>query len=161
MGGYKMFPMNNYVIDTESCFIASYAGKAASLSWWRHQMETFSAQLALCAGNSPVPVNSPRKGQWRGALMFSLICVWMNGWINNREAGDLRRYRGLYDDIVMILRRPEMHAISPYTEADNGSIKDSLLFMPDTSSRTGKSETRLDVEPEVRPEVLDWDWRLR
>ena len=27
-------------------------------SWWRHQMETFSALLAICAGNSPVPVNS-------------------------------------------------------------------------------------------------------
>ena len=24
-------------------------------SWWRHQMETFSALLAICAGNSPVP----------------------------------------------------------------------------------------------------------
>ena len=23
--------------------------------WWRHQMETFSALLAICAGNSPVP----------------------------------------------------------------------------------------------------------
>ena len=34
------------------------------------------------------PVNSPHKGQWRGALMFSLICVWINGWVNNREAGD-------------------------------------------------------------------------
>ena len=31
---------------------------------WRHQMETFSALLAICAGNSPVPVNSPHKGQW-------------------------------------------------------------------------------------------------
>ena len=30
--------------------------------WWRHQMEPFSALLALCAGNSPVPVNSPHKG---------------------------------------------------------------------------------------------------
>ena len=40
------------------------------ISWWRHQMETFSASLALCAGNSPVPVNSPHKGQWRGALIF-------------------------------------------------------------------------------------------
>ena len=38
--------------------------------WWRHQMETFSALLAICAGNSPVPMNSPHKGQWRGALMF-------------------------------------------------------------------------------------------
>ena len=29
------------------------------LSWWRHQMETFSALLAICAGNSPVPGEFP------------------------------------------------------------------------------------------------------
>ena len=44
---------------------------------------------------------SPHKGQWRGALMFSLICVWINHWVNNRKAGDLRRHRGHYDVIVM------------------------------------------------------------
>ena len=33
--------------------------------------------------------------------MFSLICVWINGWVNNREAGDLRRHRGHYDVNVM------------------------------------------------------------
>ena len=55
--------------------------------WWRHQMETFSALLAICVGNSPVPVKSPNKGQWRGALVFSLICVWIDGWVNNHEAG--------------------------------------------------------------------------
>ena len=49
-----------------------------------------------------VPVNSPHKGQWRGALMFSLFCVWINGWVNNREAGDLRRHHGHYDVNVMI-----------------------------------------------------------
>ena len=64
-------------------------------------METFSALLAICAGNSPVPVNSPHKGQWRGALMFSLICAWINGWVNYQEAGDLRRNRTHYDVIVM------------------------------------------------------------
>ena len=48
------------------------------------------------------PVNFPHKAQWCGALMFSLICVWINGWVNNGEAGDLRRYRALYDVIVMI-----------------------------------------------------------
>ena len=42
-------------------------------SWWRHQMETFSALLAICAGNSP------HKDHWRGALMFSLMCAWING----------------------------------------------------------------------------------
>ena len=71
-------------------------------SWWRHQMETFSALLALGAGNSSVQVNSPHKGQWRGALMFSLICVRINDWENNREAGDLRRHRGHYDVNVML-----------------------------------------------------------
>ena len=47
------------------------------------------------------PVNSPHKGQWRGALMFTLSCARINGWVNNREAGDLRRYRTHYDVIVM------------------------------------------------------------
>ena len=60
-------------------------------------MGPFSALLAICAGNSPVPVNSPHNGQWRGALMFSLICVRINGWVNYREAGDLIRHRGHYD----------------------------------------------------------------
>ena len=46
-------------------------------------------------------VNSPHKGHWRGALMFSLICVWINCWVNNREAGDLRRYSAHYDVTVM------------------------------------------------------------
>ena len=68
-------------------------------------METFSALLAICAGNSPVPVNSPHKGQWRGALMFCLICVWINGSVNNGEAGDLRCYRAHYDITVMSLLR--------------------------------------------------------
>ena len=43
------------------------------------------------------PVNSPLKGQWRGALVFSLICAWINGWVNNRQAGDLRRHGVHYD----------------------------------------------------------------
>ena len=51
------------------------------------------------------PVNSQHKGQWRGALMFSLICARINAWVNNREAGDLRRYRDHYDVIVMLGKR--------------------------------------------------------
>ena len=39
--------------------------------------------------------------KWRGALMFSLICAWINGWVNNREAGDLRRHCAPYDVTVM------------------------------------------------------------
>ena len=62
----------------------------------------------FCAGNSPVtagihrsPVNFPHTDQWRGALMFSLICDWTNGWVNNQDAGDFRRHRAHYDVTVM------------------------------------------------------------
>ena len=62
-------------------------------------MEAYSALLAICAGNSPVPGEFP--AQRSVTKMFSLICVWINGWENNREAGDLRRYRAHYDVIAM------------------------------------------------------------
>ena len=65
---------------------------------WKH----FPRCWPFVRGFHRSPVNSPHKGQWRGALMFSLICVWINGLVNNREAGDLRRYRAHYDVNVMI-----------------------------------------------------------
>ena len=65
---------------------------------WEH----FPRYWPFVRGIHRSPVNSQHKGQWHGALMFSLICVWINGWENNREAGDLRRYRTHYDVIVMI-----------------------------------------------------------
>ena len=66
----------------------------------RHQMETFSALLAICAGNSPVSGEFP--AQRPVTRMFSLICAWINRWVNNGETGDLRRYGALYDVIVMV-----------------------------------------------------------
>ena len=65
-------------------------------------MESFSALLPFVRGIHRSPVNSPHKGQWRGALMISLVCVWINGWVNTREAGDLRRHRAHYDVTVML-----------------------------------------------------------
>ena len=64
---------------------------------WKH----FPRYWPFVRGIHRSPVNSPYKGQWRGTLMFFFICVWMNGWVNNREAGDLRRYRAHYDVTVM------------------------------------------------------------
>ena len=55
------------------------------------------------------PVNSPHKCQWRGALMFPLICTWIHSWANNREAGDLRHDRAHYDVTVMILWQCEQN----------------------------------------------------
>ena len=74
----------------------------STLTWKRHEMETFSVLLAIVREIHRSPMNFPHKGQWRGALMFSLICGWINGWVNNRGAGDLRRHRAHYDAIVMI-----------------------------------------------------------
>ena len=66
---------------------------------WKH----FPRYWPLVRGIHRSPVNSPHKGQWRGALMFSLICVWIHGWLNNRQAGDLRRYPAHYDVTLMVL----------------------------------------------------------
>ena len=73
---------------------------------WRH----FPRNWPFVRGSHRSPVNSPHKGQWRGALMFSLICVWINAWVNNRDAGDLRRYRVHYDVTVMSPIKAYIHA---------------------------------------------------
>ena len=72
-------------------------------SWWHHQMDTFSSLLAFCVGNSPTTGEFLPKGQWRRALMFSLICVWINSWVNNHESVGLRRHQAHYDVILMFM----------------------------------------------------------
>ena len=65
---------------------------------WKH----FSRYWPFARGIHRSPMNSLHKGQWRGALMFSLICAWINDRVNNREASHLRRHRAHYDvtDVV-------------------------------------------------------------
>ena len=65
---------------------------------WKH----FPGYWPFTRGIHRSPVKSLHKGQWRRALMFSLICAWINGWVNNSEAGDLRRHRAHYDVTLMI-----------------------------------------------------------
>ena len=61
-------------------------------------METSSALLAICAGNSPVSGEFPaQRPVMRSFDVFFDVRVW----VNTREAGDLRRYRIHYDVIVM------------------------------------------------------------
>ena len=96
------------------CVLAIFQMYPSSISWllmlshtytmmhddvikWTH----FPRYWPFVWGIHRSPVNSPHKGQWRGALVFSLIYVWINGWVNNGEAGDLRRYRAHYDVIIM------------------------------------------------------------
>ena len=72
---------------------------------WKH----FPRYWPFVRGIHRSPVNSPHKGQWRGPLMFSLICAWINDWVNNGKAGDLRRHRAHYEVIVMYIAWNSLH----------------------------------------------------
>ena len=64
---------------------------------WKH----FAGYWPFMQGIHWPPVNSPHKGQWHGALVLSLISPWINAWVNNCEAGNLRCYHAHYDVTVM------------------------------------------------------------
>ena len=64
-------------------------------------MEEFSALLAMCAGNSPVPGECPAQRPVTRSFDVFFDLRLNNYWVNNREAGDLRRYSVHYDVIVM------------------------------------------------------------
>ena len=66
---------------------------------WKHFLRCWP----LVRGFHWSPVNSSHRDHWCGALLFSLICAWLNGWVNNREAGDLRRHHAHFDVIVILM----------------------------------------------------------
>ena len=55
------------------------------------------------AGNSPISGEFLAQRPVTRSFDITLICARINGWVNNREAGDLRRYRVHCDVIVMLL----------------------------------------------------------
>ena len=103
------YPFINYKLKkkkrNKKCWNSSAGKTWIYLSWtfhddvinWKH----FPRYWPFVRGIHRSAVNSPHKGQWRGALLFFFICAWIKGWVNNREAGDLRRHRAHYDVIVM------------------------------------------------------------
>ena len=72
--------------------------------WWEsHEMETFSALLALCVGNSPVTGGFPsQRPVTRSFDVFFDLRRQINCWVNNRKVGDLRLHRAHYDVTLMI-----------------------------------------------------------
>ena len=100
-----------------------------------NQMETFFKELAIWASTWGIhrsPVNSLHKGQWRGALMYYLICAWINGGVNSREAGDLRRHCTHFD--VTVITDWADHTLVPTanTEAllmDHTNWQHNFLFI--------------------------------
>ena len=85
----------NIIVSTPACWWHGLLMHDDVIKW-KH----FLCYWPFARGIHRSPVNSLHKGQWRGALMFSLICARINGWVNNREAGYLRRNHAHYDVIV-------------------------------------------------------------
>ena len=124
-------------------------------------METFSTLLALCAGNSPVTGEFPAQMPVTPSLdvwCYLLICIWTNGWVNNRDAGDLRRYRAHYDVRVMwgMLRHWTLCVYSPKRAHSlrwrhNGTIASQITSLtivystvyPDADQRKHQSSASL------------------
>ena len=64
---------------------------------WKH----FPCYWPFVRGIHRWPVDSPHKGQWRWALMFSLMCACTNDWANTPDTCVLRRHVALCDVTVM------------------------------------------------------------
>ena len=99
---------------------------------WKH----FPSHWPFGRGIQRSPVNSPHKGQWRGALMLSLICAWINDWVNNREAGDLRRHPAHNDVIVMYFQLP----VGPSRSPSSSPVFWSVCWLVSASSFIGKNK---------------------
>ena len=97
------------------------------------------------------PVNSSHKAQWRGDLMFSLICVWINGWVNNREAGDLRRYRA-HDDVFVM----EWECLFVFRQIMLSYLSGYMLFLYFWDSKKRFSFRRWHNVFVVITKELDW-----
>ena len=65
-------------------------------------METFSTLLAICVGNSPVTGEFLAQRPVARSFDVYFDLRLNNGWVNNRDAGDLRHHRTHYDVIIMI-----------------------------------------------------------
>ena len=100
---------------------------------WKH----FPRYWPVVLGIHRSPVNSPHKGQWRGVLIFPLICVWTKYWLNNRDVDDLICYRVHYDVNAMwwmtgAMFRFEILSVATGAERHDfrsfGATRKSVLF---------------------------------
>ena len=75
----------------------SYGVSHNDIIKWKH----FPHYWPFVRGIHQWAMDSPHKGQWHGALMFSLICARTYIWANNWDASDLRHHHTQYDVTVM------------------------------------------------------------
>ena len=132
-GKYRPVPKHNKSPQSVSRMMTSSNGK-------------FSALLAICAGNSPVTGEFPTQRPVTRSLDF-FICAWINAWVNNPEAGDLRRRRAHYDVNLMRSHNRENKPWKRYESPwhwywlVNGPqliLNDSINWLYDTAARIGE-----------------------
>ena len=83
---------------------------------WKH----FPRYWHFVSGTNRSPVDSPHKGLWRGpgdAELWCFISAWTNGWVNNLDAGDLRRHRANYNVTVMVITVTVMDFLWLYNQS--------------------------------------------
>ena len=124
--------------------ITGVHGKHADVIKW----EYFPCYWPFVRGIHRSTVNSPQKGQWRSALMFSLICAWTNDWINNWDADDLRRYRAHFD--VTVKSTWSAWEVAGSRNITCPKAKKSFENMPNTTTE----RDRLISLEQLRPYIL-------
>ena len=108
--------------SVEECFI--YFTWDYKCDWWKQghchddviKRKHFPRYWPFVSGIHRSSADSPNKDQWRGALLFSLICAWTNGWANYRDDDYLRRHRAHYDG----------HSYNHRTYEDDQNVKVGL-----------------------------------
>ena len=130
---------------------------------WKH----FSRNWPFVWGIHRSSVNCPHKGQWRGAFKFSLICNWINGWVNNRQAGDLRRYRAHYDVIGMpftdhnrvdasIIRRWKQYLVSTHQRPEKLNATTNIFLFLFFFVSFWFKQSATSIYNQAHPNTLHW-----
>ena len=105
-------------------------------------------------------VDSPHKGQWHRALMFSWICTWTNTWANNEDTNDLRRHHTHYDITVMEVNFLD----NPHNRHPTSSplmLKYGVSFVSTDRVTAGLCRISCYIEPRYNGTWLNhflWNW---
>ena len=107
---YTKGPVDNISILNQVIFCCRSGDQHDDVIKWEH----FPRYWSFVQGIRRPLVNSPHESQWRGALMSSLICSWINGWVIDGEDGNLRRHDAHYDITVIPFLDP---MVAQFTDA--------------------------------------------
>ena len=100
-------------------------------SWWRYRMETYLRYWPFVLG-----IHRYRQIPRTKTSDVFFICTWINGWVTNRKAGDLRRHRAHYDVTVTI------SALLVQNNATDMTLKKSIPKEIDLSLTTAGHRSR-------------------